>query len=403
MPAVSRPFEDPAAVAAKLLNRLGLAILVIASPCIGVFSAQALYALMPIGAMLILIAAVLRGDARPVRFLQAFISPIGALVLGLICWALLSLIWTLTPEPAGERFLKTVGAGLLATLAASFLPEKTKTSNLNLIPIGLFVTLFAMLGLIVTRGPDGTGDPETPLLQRSIITMVLLIWPALGVLSLRERWLTAGGLATLVALTAIASWARIPLLAVAIGSLTFTFAMSRPILAGGCASIVFALLFAAAPALVFLARGFVRLTGWGQDLAQPLVIWADLMSSDGLRVITGHGVVMAARGVVMGYLPADVSTSLMFELWYDLGLVGAWTFAALTWLAFRAAAQTPPSVAPALLAGLVSGLTIAVFGLATEQIWWVTLVGVDAIAFASLVKGAQRSKRLRAQAMIDEN
>jgi hypothetical protein len=46
-----------------------------------------------------------------------------------------------------------------------------------------------------------------------------------------------------------------------------------------------------------------------------------------------------------------------------------------------------------LLAGLVSILTIAILGIATSQIWWVTLLDCEAIAFALLVKGDDRARR----------
>jgi hypothetical protein len=309
------------------------------------------------------------------------------------------LAWTVFPLPAGERFFKTFGTGLLVALAASCLPDKTKTSNLNLIPIGLAVTVLATLALILVNAANFKGgtDLETSLLQRSVITLVLLIWPALGVLSLRERWMAAGGLAVLVAVAVIGAWARISLMAMAIGALAFAGAMSQPIWTARVAAVIFSLLFAAAPAWAFLTRFFVNALGITESFAAPMVVWADLMVHEWPRVFTGHGLVMAAGGVSMGYLPTEIPTSLMFEIWYDLGIVGAWAFAVLIFAGFSVAGRMPANVAPALIAGLVAGLTIAVFGLATEQIWWVTLLAIDALAFACLVKGSHRGKKLLAQ------
>jgi hypothetical protein len=401
MSAVSRPFDDPAAEAAKLLNRLGLAVLVIATPCAGLFSTQALYSLMPVGASLILVAALLRADNGLKRMMLGLYTLPVALSLLLAFWTFLSLSWTVFHVPAGERFFKTFGTGLLVALAASCLPERTKTSNLYLIPIGLFATVLATLILILLNEAKfrGGADIETSLLQRSVITLVLLIWPALGVLSLRERWTSAGGLAVLIAIAAICAWARISLSAMAIGALTFAGAMSQPVLTARIAAIAFALLFAGAPAWAFLIKFFVNTTGLMQSAAAPMIVWADLLGHEGLRLVTGHGLVMAAQGVRLGYLPAESPTSLVFEIWYDLGIVGAWSFAALILCVFAAAARAPANVAPSLLAGLVAGLMIAVFGLATEQIWWLTLVAIDALAFASLIKGAHRGKRLLAQSI----
>jgi hypothetical protein len=188
----------------------------------------------------------------------------------------------------------------------------------------------------------------------------------------------------------------------AIGALTFAGAMSQPVWTARIAAGIFAFLFAAAPAWVWIVKLVVKATGVLQNTASSLLVWADLITNDGLRLITGHGLVMAAAGISGGFLPPGTPTSLVFEIWYDLGLVGAWAFAALILFTFSAACRMPANVAPALIAGLVAGLTIAVFGLATEQIWWVTLVAIDALAFASLVKGSHRGKRLLAQTVVAE-
>ncbi len=86
-------------------------------------------------------------------------------------------------------------------------------------------------------------------------------------------------------------------------------------------------------------------------------------------------------------------------LWFDFGVVGAVGFTVLAVQAFRSAGRLPAKAAPALLAGLVAILTIAVLGIATSQIWWLTLLGCEAIAFAFLVKGAERARRPDARAI----
>ncbi len=60
--------------------------------------------------------------------------------------------------------------------------------------------------------------------------------------------------------------------------------------------------------------------------------------------------------------------------------------------------STPPPACPitsrpALLAGLVAGLVIAVWGAETTQVWWISLNGLDAIALALMCKGLPRATR----------
>jgi len=86
-------------------------------------------------------------------------------------------------------------------------------------------------------------------------------------------------------------------------------------------------------------------------------------------------------------------------IWYDLGLAGAAGLTVLVMQAFRNAGAIAAKAAPALLAGLVTILTIAFLGIATAQIWWVTLLDCNVIAYALLLKGIDKAQRLDAQAI----
>ena len=67
--------------------------------------------------------------------------------------------------------------------------------------------------------------------------------------------------------------------------------------------------------------------------------------------------------------------------------------------AFRSAGAIAAKAAPALLAGLVTILTITILGIATAQIWWVTLLDCNAIAYALLLKGIDKTQRPDAEAI----
>jgi hypothetical protein len=57
-------------------------------------------------------------------------------------------------------------------------------------------------------------------------------------------------------------------------------------------------------------------------------------------------------------------------------------------------------VAPFMLAGFACVLTIAIFGLATLQLWWLTIVTVMAIGFGCTIKGKAREERPVAPKMM---
>jgi hypothetical protein len=137
-----------------------------------------------------------------------------------------------------------------------------------------------------------------------------------------------------------------------------------------------------------------------------MAVWAEIVTGQWPRLITGHGFDAANRGFSLGYLPVRTPRSLLFVVWYDLGLLGAATFALLLHRVFRLAGKIPELVAPAVLAGLVAILTLAFLGVATAQIWWVTLIDCAVIAFVILIKGIYRTQRpsINArEALDDEN
>jgi hypothetical protein len=279
------------------------------------------------------------------------------------------------------------------------LPERTRPAHLYLLPIGLLLTSVLSLGsfifsrVFVHSSLKSFSEFDESLVERSILTLIILIWPAMGALSLRERWISAAVLVLLVASVAIAGQAQITLAAMGAGALTFAIAMSLPrqisrVLAG-----FFAGLITLAPALPLLFGMGWQAFGLTLDPASPMTIWAAIVRSEGLRLITGHGLGVASQAAILGFLPLATPKSGLFIVWYELGALGGFALALLTAIALVMAGRAHRAIAPSLLAGLVTILTIACFGLATVQIWWINLIGCCVIAYALLIKGIHRLKR----------
>jgi hypothetical protein len=401
---VALRFSDtPAEAAAKLLMRLGLAALFAGLPCASIFWRGAIYVVLPVGAILILLGALLDSPPHAGRRLRdAIVSPAGGAALLVALWAAVSVIWTPFPVAAGERFLQFAGATSLAVLAAVYLPQKTKTLDFYLLPGGIALASAATLALAYFHTPwfFGGFDFDETLYERATITLIVLVWPALGFLSLREHWIAAAILAVLVAGVAFAGFAQVALLAMGAGAFTFAMAMSVPTQTARILSWLFAPLILLAPLLPLLYRLVLWMTGFDPGAGSaPMLIWSELIVSQWPRLITGHGLDFVHRGLSLGYLPEGTPRSLLLVLWFDFGLVGAAGFAVLAVQVFRVAGRLPVKTAPALLAGLVAILTIATLGIATSQIWWLTLLDCEAIAFALLVKGVDRAQRPDARAI----
>ncbi len=393
-PVAPRPY-DPAKDAARLLGWFGLTVLMIGAPLIGVLSRRALLVFLPVGAAILAAGyglSVSRVGLRALR--DAFASPIGLCGLFLAAWTGLSLAWTPFPELALPRFAATASTVLVAAVIIAHIPERRARPYLYLLPGGVAATSLATLGLALLGPTSFRGGTEfdPSLLERSVLTLAVLAWPAFGALAAFGRWRLAAALAALVAATLAAADARIAMAVFALAALAFAGAGPSHRLGTGSA-IVFAGLVLMAPLLPFALAPLAKaLPPVGASTVAAMTDWRNLVAADLPRLLTGHGLDQARLGVFTGFLPPHAPRTILFEVWYDLGLLGAAALAGLFALGLRAAAEAAPYVAPALVAGLVATLTIAIFGIATAELWFVTLVSLQAIAFGLLARSSRNSR-----------
>lgn len=388
-----RPADDPAEEAARLLLRLGVFLLFVISLLAPILARQTVYILLPVGAALLLLSASLSPDPRAGGSLRALLAspPVwAALLLG--GWAGVSLLWTPFEGPA-ERFAKVAATMALVAAATGFLPLRTKTSNLNLLPIGVGVATVALAAITVLMAPKYTIEDilDVGPLGRAGLGLALLVWPAMGALAVRGRWIMAAALggATLIACQLAAAPNAVP--ALIGGALVFAAAFGRP----RAASVALAGAMAAIVLLAPLAAFLTHLV-WPEHppaFFKHLAFWGQMISNDGMRTLLGHGFGAATWGVLGGYLTPATPRSLIFQIWFDLGAVGAGALALALARASLEVGQARPALAPFLLGGIWAGFMICLLGPAAEQLWWLTLAGLDAIAFTLVMRGQFRKRR----------
>jgi drug/metabolite transporter (DMT)-like permease len=309
----------------------------------------------------------------------------------------MSLVWTPFPAVAVDRFLKTAGTVLLALVALGSLPNQVRVSNANLLPIGVAATALAIFAVaVIAPAIARTEDIDTNTVDRATIGLVILVWPALGALAIRERMATAGIVAVAVSVAAVAVWMPAALAALILAIIAFSFAFSsaeKTGLALGAVVAAFVLLAPALPLLANLALGD-RLNSFGP--LSHFSSWAGVVKSDGFKLVTGHGFDTAARAYEAGRLGASPPRGLFFELWYELGVVGAGLAAVLAFLAFSIAGRASPALAPFLLAALSCIAALGAAGQSISQLWWLTLICVAAVSFALVMRCEHRADRVRA-------
>ncbi|MCA3648608.1 MAG: hypothetical protein IOB85_14470 [Methylobacterium sp.] len=387
----SGTLTDPAADAAAMLLRLGFAIFALVIPSATLMSRWVIVVLVPIGAVLIILSSLLRADSArlSVRALSHLASGPGLACLLLVGWALVSLLWTPVRWEAAEKLFKLLGVVLLGFFAVIALPQRMRATNLHLITIG--VALGATLILVgsvsaLVGQPVLSFPPATP--ERIVILLSVLGWIGAAWLLIKNRRSMAFALMVLV-ITAIALGPnRAAFGPLAASLLVLALAWNRPEAAGRIVGLV----VAAAILLLPFASAF------GSQLGMAgLERWWQMILDEPLHFLTGRGFDAGNAARVIGVIGPELPVSLISDLWFDLGVLGALFFAIPVAWAFIAAGKLGYELAPATLAALSAAMTVALFDRNATQTWWFHGLAVFAIVLMSVERGRYRTLRPRAE------
>ncbi len=406
----SRHPGDPAAEAAGLLLRIGFVILCIFVPVITFWTRRSIVVLVPIGLTTIILASTIiaRDFSALNRFVNLLLRVAGVAALCLAIWSSMSLLWTPFPAEAGEKLFKALGTLALALAACLAIPVRMRAPNLHLVTIGiaLAASVPALVWIAAYFGYR-IAPIEGPTTARAAISLALMVWPAMAWLETRAERGFEMGLMLLVALAVALSGSMLALLTLIVGACVFGLALLVPkavasfLAAGTILVILGAPFFAAILRLPEFPTELVsRLFDSGTITA--LQDWGDANVKDPLHLITGHGFETAARARTSLLLAVNSGTThaasgTIFDIWYELGLIGALCSAFLVAGSFRGCLRQPqPLVAP-LLGCMAGACAFALIGNAISQLWFLSSLGVVAITFVAVHNGQHRTIRPKAR------
>jgi len=392
------PAVDPAAEAAALLRRLGFATLVLLVPATALVARRAVVVLVPCAILLIVLAGMLDGDRLPLgRTLGRLWRSRGGLAgIVVLAWAGLSLLWTPFVGPASERLFNIVVTIALVLAGYAALPDRMRSANLYLIPVGTLGAALAGVFLGINASGRGGIDEDGQSLERGLVVVSLFLWPSVAWLRSRGRNLEALGLGATVALAAGLGPSLVPLIALVIGALAYLATEASRRFGVQATALGIAALLVLSPVLPFLswlgAPG-----GSAHPYLASLAVWREVILADPVRVITGHGFESALRARLVGLLPPNAPSTLLFEVWYELGVVGAAGLALALAEGMRAAARDHPPLVPGLTAAFATGFALTCLGAGTTQGWWFTALGAVVLVFVAAERGQFRSSRPKAR------
>lgn len=388
---------DPALDAAALLRRMGFFGLFVALPVAAQVSRRATVVLAPIAVVLLITASAIDRRQRAVqpslrRLLTAPSFLAGLLV---VFWCGLTLIWTPFPGPASERFGNLIATIVMTLLAYLALPDRMRSANLYLLPLGVGTASIVaiLIGLVgdamLKDNPNGDSA-----LERGGVLLALLAWPAVAWLRSRRRDTESLVVAVLVAGALLTAPGSMPLFALAIGALAFALTNWRLSLGVKVTAFAAAGLLAIAPLLPFLARPIgVALFGPVAPGVLAVKAWQKLVALEPLRLITGHGLETALRGRVFGIVPANAPTTMLFEVWYELGIVGAFAIAFMLHGAIRRAGRDATALVPCAMAAFAAAFLVGCVGVGLTVGWWLTTLALTIFTFVAVERGQFRHKR----------
>jgi hypothetical protein len=88
--------------------------------------------------------------------------------------------------------------------------------------------------------------------------------------------------------------------------------------------------------------------------------------------------------------------TVLFEIWYELGVVGAAAAAVALHAAVHSAGRGHPALVPGGMAAFAAAFTFAIFGIGTAQMWWVTTLATVTLVFVAAERGQFRTTRPKA-------
>ena len=391
------PSPQPAASAARLLRRVGFFALAVA-PLLSMATRRGFVIAVPFGAILLILATLIETENKEPwqSFGRMLLSVCGIAGLFVLLWAGLSLVWTPFKSEAMARLANLVGLVVLVMATVASLPLHSRANNLHLLTIGLAAALVLANGLLLwtMNDPDSVIDPMTT--ERLPLFASVLVFPCIGWLLSHRR---TSGAVMLLAVTSsfmILQEAYAAVFSLTLGLVFYCLTLWRATWGRWLAGIMTIGLLTLAPVLPFLLRPVTKWAFGATDLnVDALRAWGRLVQREPLRLITGHGFDVTTRAKAAGLIEPMAPRGLLFELWYDLGLLGVVGVVMVLIMIIRASSKATPVLAPGILATLITAFSLTVLGQVALQGWWITLIGLVVIMWFAIEQGQYRTTRPR--------
>jgi exopolysaccharide production protein ExoQ len=337
-----------------------------------------------------------RGDLRtdPLAQVPAWAY---ALLAGIV-FAAISATWSVDPRASVERAMKLAAMTVMGLALWWFLPPVTRPPHrmLAIWAIGLAAVVSAveLSGDGVLRQQFYSRNPSD--MNRTVVTLSLLMWPALALMEGAKRPIVSLVLAVAVAAAVFMTQsvsAQLGLL-VAVAAFLIALASTRiavPLLAASSAAAflllpflirwTFGPLHGALQAIPVRTEPEIRLEIWdlfaGAIFEKPILGWG----LESTRFFGERDLSHVAPGFVWESHGWHHPHNLVIQVWVELGAIGAVLFTAAITLACLAIRRLPEARRPHVCAFFAGAFSIAVVSHGAWQTWWLALLAAGIVMF----------------------
>jgi hypothetical protein len=376
---------NPSAEAARTLRWLAFFVLFVVLPLSTFEARRAGVVMVPMSVALFFLAFVFDPYGRnPTWLRMGLFRPVALSFTALLGWMVISSLWAPLPSDTFEKIFRLLTSVFMILAGLYILPATTKKSHMYLLPVG--VGLSAVFGLVSSI----SHMHDTALFERGAITLLMLLWPALAWMFYRQKI----GFLFLLALSglSVAVLARDPVILVSTiaGALAFYSVQQYGSIVTRFATFGMCGLVLASPFLALITSFFLTSSTTSQWI-EGIMLASDAIRADPLHLLAGHG--FASSRALAALHEGGVTESLLFSLWFDLGLVGALASVAVMLCLMQSLMRLAQLVQASTIATLTTAVVFWIGNGVTFQSWWLMLLSFSLLSCLALAHAVDDEPR----------
>ena len=393
-----------ATIGAKWLRDACMTTLFVVAPVVILYSSRSLPTIVGFGlafaVAFALAAHVTRGEASLGRKILASLNPANhpwwvSCTLVLLVYAAASSSWALGPEMALEQSIKMISMFFAIVILHGLAPPLERQAQRVGAAVGIALAALVLIFELSTNIGFRTAiyGPNPAYMNRSVVTLSLLMWPTLALTTGPYRHWIRAALVVLVAVAVFISKSDSALLAIAAGLFVTSLALVSNRLAAIGVLVVAAVAFIAMPLTVQVMADLAAETGADAvvnlSTERRLEIWREFSQVALVHPVLGWGLESSRYfgmwdipGVDWSIGPVHHPHNPILQIWVELGAIGV-ALAGLIMIGIVLSIPSLPGRRRSFAYGAITAtLAISSVSHGAWQIWWICVLMLVVALFA---------------------